>query len=167
MQALARTIASGQRRQQAPGVGVLRAREQFVDRSALHDPAGVHHGHLVTDLCHHTQVMGNQDDRRIDFAAQVAHQFENLGLRRDIERRRRLVGDQQSGPVEQCHCDHHTLTHAARQLVRIGLETILRAGNTNGSQPGNGQSARLAFRHFLMQPDGLFELPADRHDGIE
>ena len=50
---------------------------------------------------------------------QLADQREDLRLRRDVERRRRLVGDQQRGLEHQRHRDHDPLPLAARQLVRI------------------------------------------------
>jgi hypothetical protein len=39
--------------------------------------------------------VGDQDDRAVELVAQVAHQVEDLRLDRDIERRRRLIGDQE------------------------------------------------------------------------
>ena len=49
----------------------------------------------------------------------LSHQREDLRLDRDVERRRRLVGDQQQRIAGQRHGDHHALAHAAGQLVRI------------------------------------------------
>ena len=49
---------------------------------------------------------------------QVAHEVEDLGLDRDVERGRRLVGDQQLRLAGERHGDHHALRHAARHLVR-------------------------------------------------
>jgi hypothetical protein len=50
----------------------------------------------------------------------LTQQFEDLRLHGDVERRRRLVGNQQFGPVGQRHGDHHALPLPARKLVRIG-----------------------------------------------
>jgi hypothetical protein len=49
-----------------------------------------------------------------------SQQFEDLRLHGDVERRRRLVGDQQFGTVGQRHGDHHALPLTARKLVRVG-----------------------------------------------
>ena len=48
-----------------------------------------------------------------------AQQVEDLRLDRDVERRRRLVGDQQLRLAGERHRDHRALAHAARELVRI------------------------------------------------
>jgi hypothetical protein len=49
---------------------------------------------------------------------QLSHQLQHLRLHGDVERRRRLVGDQHLGAAGQRHGDHHPLAHAAGQLVR-------------------------------------------------
>ena len=55
-----------------------------------------------------------------------AQQVENLRLDGDVERRRRLVGDQQVGLAGQRHGDHHALLHAAGQLEGIFVERAAR-----------------------------------------
>ena len=49
-------------------------------------------------------------------------EFEDLGLDRDIERGRRLVGDQQIRFGDQRHGDHDALAHAAGKFVRITFD---------------------------------------------
>jgi hypothetical protein len=51
-------------------------------------------------------------------ALQFPQQVEHLGLDGDIERRGRLVGDQQLRLARQRHRDHHPLLHAARTAER-------------------------------------------------
>ena len=65
-------------------------------------------------------------------ALQLAQQVEDLRLNGHVERRGRLVGDQQLRLRRERHGDHHALAHAARELVRIGLEALLGA---RGSRP--------------------------------
>src|SRR5581483_12254092 len=43
------------------GVRVLGAVEDGLDRSALHEAAGVHHGHVVGHLGGHADVVGDED----------------------------------------------------------------------------------------------------------
>jgi hypothetical protein len=57
--------------------------------------------------------------------------FEDLRLHGDVERRRRLVGDQQVRLVGERHGDHHALALAARQLVRIGAEPAFRIADAD------------------------------------
>ena len=58
-------------------------------------------------------------------------QLQDLRLHRDVERRGRLVGDQQIGLVGERHGDHHALALAAGKLVRIAAEPALRLGNAD------------------------------------
>jgi hypothetical protein len=50
---------------------------------------------------------------------QPVQEIEDLRLHRDIERRRRLVGEQQGRPAQQRHGDHDALAHAAGEFVGI------------------------------------------------
>ena len=49
---------------------------------------------------------------------QLAEQVEDLRLDGDVERRGRLVGDQELGIAGERHGDHDALAHAAGELVR-------------------------------------------------
>ena len=90
----------------------------------------------------------------------LSHQLEDLRLRRHVERRRRLVGDQQVGVVDERHRDHHALAHAARELVRVVVDPALGARDADrlqqlerarparlaSTRPGGGGSPRRAAR---------------------
>ena len=94
---------------------------------------------------------------------QVAHQVEDLRLDGHVERRGRLVGDQQLRVAGQRHRDHHPLAHAAGELVRILAHPPLRR---RGCPPG-AASRRPAPRacarvQALVQPQRLGDLLADR-----
>ena len=65
---------------------------------------------------------------------QVVHDRQHLHLHRDVERRGRLVGDQQIGAGDQHHRDHDALAHAAGDLVRIGVVDALRIADPHGLQ---------------------------------
>ena len=58
-----------------------------------------------------------------------ADQIENLRLDGDVERRRRLVCDQQARITGERHGDHHALAHAAGHFMRIGVDARRRIGN--------------------------------------
>jgi hypothetical protein len=61
----------------------------FDDTSAVHD------GHAVGHFGHHAKVVCDEEQRQSQPAAQVSEQVENLGLHRDIQRRRGFVGNDQ------------------------------------------------------------------------
>ena len=61
------------------------------------------------------QVVGDEQHRHVEPVAQLAQQAEDLELDRDVERRRRLVGDQHVRPAGERDGDHHPLAHARRR----------------------------------------------------
>ena len=108
---------------------MLRIGEQVVDVGALDDPAGIHHQHLVGDLGDDAEIMGDDQDRHAEPLLQVAQQVEDLGLDGDVERRGRLVGDQQRRLAGQRHGDHHALAHAAGHVVRKVVDALRGGGD--------------------------------------
>ncbi len=60
-----------------------------------------------------------------------ARSSQDLRLHGDVERRRRLVGDQQVRLVGERHGDHDALALAAGELVRIGAEPLLRLADAD------------------------------------
>ena len=60
----------------------------------------------------------DQQDRRPELGAELANEIEDLRLDRDVEGRRRLVGDQQARPHREPHRDHRALLQPAGELVR-------------------------------------------------
>ena len=54
-------------------------------------------------------------------------QAEDPRLNRDVERRRRFVGDQQARATGQGDRDRDALAHPAGELVRVGVQRAPRA----------------------------------------
>ena len=73
-------------------------------------------------------------------------QVEDLRLHGDVERGRRLVGDDQARLAGERHGDHHALAHAAGILVRVGREPARRVGNAHAAEQLLGRVERLAPR---------------------
>jgi hypothetical protein len=74
---------------------MARALDHVAHRTDLDDPAGIHHGDAVGGLGDHAHVVGDQHHRGAVLAAQPLQQRDDLRLDRHVERRRRLVGDDQ------------------------------------------------------------------------
>jgi hypothetical protein len=91
----------------------------LVGRPDLHHPAEVHDHHLVRHVVDHAEVVGDQQDREAELVAQVLEQVEDLGLDRDVERRDRLVGDDQLGLDGERTRNPDPLPLAARELVGV------------------------------------------------
>ena len=81
-----------------------------------------------------------------------AQQVEDLRLDGDVERRGRLVGDQQRGLAGQRHGDHDALAHAARQAVRIVVDALGRRGDAHQLEHLDGALLGRLRRHAACAP---------------
>ena len=107
------------------GVGVLRRGEDVARRAALDDLAIVHDADPVGHLAHDAEIVGDQQHGHVELGLELEQQVEDLRLDGHVERRGRLVGDEQVGLVGERHGDHHPLPLAAGELMRIGVEAAL------------------------------------------
>ena len=97
---------------------MLRLREQQALVGELDQPAEVHHADLVADVPHHRQVVRDEQVGQAALALQVLHDVQHLRLHRDVERRGRLVADEELRLRGQRTCDRDALSLPARELVR-------------------------------------------------
>ena len=84
----------------------------------LDDLAQVHHGDAVADVAHDRQVVGDEQVRQAELALQVLEQVDDLRLDRHVERRHRLVADDQLRVQAERPGDADALALAAGELVR-------------------------------------------------
>ena len=94
-------------------------------------------------------------------------QPQDLRLHRDVERGRRLVGDQHVGLQCQRHRDHHALPHAAGELVRVAAHPALGIRNTHRPQQLDRARQRLLLGDVAVRPDHLGDLIADAVHGVQ
>ena len=102
-----------------------------LDRPNFHHPTGIHHGDPIGRFRDHAHIMRDQHDPGAVLAAQAAEQRSNLRLDGNIQRRRRLIRDDQARFRRQRQCDDHALAHAARELVRILIDPGFRRWDTD------------------------------------
>ena len=120
--AAARPVEPRHRAQQPHRIGMARAVEHVVGVALFDQPRGIHHDDAVGVARDHAEIMRDDDQRDIELARQVLHQFEDLRLDGDVERGGRLVGDDELRIAGEPDRDHHALAHAAGELVRILFE---------------------------------------------
>ncbi len=149
------------------GVRHLHVAEQHRRRRLLDDLPRVHHSDLVGATGDDAEVVRHEDHGHEPLALLLLQQVEDLGLHRDVERSRRLVGEEQLGPARERDRDHHPLAQAARQLVRVFAEPALGLGNPDGRQQRLGQLGRVGARDVEVVEEGLGDLLPDLHDGVE
>ena len=71
--------------------------EQLLARSPLHDAAGVHHGQRVRHVADHREVVRDEHVGEAEIALQPPEQVQDLRSDRDVQRRDRLVEDDETG----------------------------------------------------------------------
>ena len=74
---------------------------------------------------------------------QILDELQHLRLNGDIQRRGRLVGDQQFGVAGQRHGNHDALAHAAGELVRVFVDALVRGGDADLGQHFDAAGAGL------------------------
>ena len=98
---------------------------------------------------------------------EILQQIQDLRLDRDVERRRRLIGDNEFRLAGKRHRDHGPLAHTTGELVRISADSQGRIGHTHPAE----QIARLGQRRgpgcAAVLVDRLADLQADRQRRIE
>src|SRR5882757_1331386 len=80
-------------REQRTRVGMPGIAEDALRRSDLDDAAQIHHRDTVGDVLDDLQVVADEEIGQVQPALQIEQEIEDLAAHRDIERRRRLVED--------------------------------------------------------------------------
>ena len=156
-----------QRTEQRLGVGMLRVVEEVERRGLLDHLARVHDEDVVGCLGDDAHVVGDDDHRHLVRLPEVVEQVEHGGLHGHVERRRRLVGDQQLRVAGERDRDHHALPHAAREAVRVVLEPLRGTWDPHLLHQLDRLLVRLLLRHVVVAPDRLGDLRPDRQRRIE
>ncbi|MNE12563.1 hypothetical protein D3C80_1053650 [compost metagenome] len=129
-----------------------------------HDPVGY--------LAHDAEIVGDHQQRHVFFGNQLVDEIEDFILRRHIERRAGLIGDQELRLMQQGKPDQHALAHTARKLGRIGIHHPLGIGKLYPAQNGCDAVAALRLGRvdtiaFVGKAHDIIEMRADLEDRIE
>ncbi len=108
----------------------------------LYDFAQVHDRYAVTDMFHHTQIMGYEEIGQPELILQILEQINHLGLYWNIQRGHGLIADDQFGIKRQRSGDPDSLPLAAGELVGIATHVLF-------SQPDHPQQLEYPFFPFL------------------
>ena len=138
--------------------------EDIVQGSAFHHLAVVEHDDLIGHIGDDAEIMGDHQQRHAQFGLEILDQLQDLGLDGDVERRGRLVGNQQAGPADQRHGDHRALAQAPGQLKGIGARRALGIGKAHQPQHFHHQLAGRGTTNIAMQLEGFADLVADGVD---
>ena len=93
--------------------------------------------------------MRDEDDGEVAFPLDLVDEFENLRLDGDVERRRRLVADEDIGVGGKGDRDDDALPHPARKFKGILAETAVRFGDPDLLHELEGAQFCHALCHFI------------------
>ena len=99
-------------------VGMVRPAEHLLDRRLLNDPAEIHDDHPVREVLDYAEIMADEEVGQAELVTQVQKKIDDLSLDRNIERRDRLVADQEVRPDREGARNADALALAAAALVR-------------------------------------------------
>ena len=82
-------------------------------RPGFHHLTRVHDAHPMCHTRRHAEIVRDQQHAHAALALDLRQQVQHLRLDGDVERRRRLVGNEQLRPPGERNGNHHALLHAA------------------------------------------------------
>ena len=88
---------------------MARRAEEFLGAGAFDDLAAAHQRDMVRHVLHHRQIVRDQQHGHAQLALDVGQQVQHLRLDGHVQRRGRLVGDQQQRLGGQRDGDHDAL----------------------------------------------------------
>ena len=114
----------------------------------LDDAAEIHDGDAVADVLDHGEIVRDEEVGEAEPRLEVDQQVEDLRLDRDVERRDRLVGDDQLRLERERARDADALALAAGELVRIAARPRPASSPTRRAArpPAPARSARRRCR---------------------
>src|SRR3981189_1893759 len=111
-------------REQRLGVGMLRRGEDLLPGRHLDDLAEIHDCDTVRHVLDDRQIVADEEQREAELLLQILQQVYDLRLDGDVERRDRLVADDQFGLRRECPCDADALALTAREFVRPAVQRV-------------------------------------------
>ena len=111
------------------------------------------------DLADHREVVRDEDVGEVELALQVLQQVQDLRLHRDVERRDRLVADDQLRLERERARDPDPLALAAGELVRVAVDVL-------GREADAGEQLADAALHVLLGAVDRERLADDLADAL-
>lgn len=159
-------VGNGNGGKQSLSVRMHRVCEEFLVGSFLDTLSHIHNHDLVRDMFYNGKVVGYEHVGKFHFLLEIHEQVQNLSLNGYVQSTDGLVANDELGFKSQGSGDADTLTAAAVQLMRIGVDQSL--GKTYGVHQFLGALVKVCFRlahlvNLQRHGDGV----GDGHTGIQ
>ena len=142
-----------------------RVRVEIVCRRDLDDAAEIHHRDAVGDVTHDREVVRDEEIGQLEVSLELFEQIDDLRPNRNVERRDRLVADDEVRIHRERARDSDPLSLAARELVRVARRSILR--QTDAHEQIAHAPVRVALRREPMHAHRLGDHPTHRVPRIQ
>ncbi len=134
-------------------------------RAALDDRAAMHNGDAIAHRAHDGEVMGDEQVGEAELALEVLQKIDDLRLDRDVERRHRLVTDDQPRRKRERAGDPDPLALPSRELVWIPID-VRRVEADHVEQLAHARPA-IAARAHTVHDERLPDNVPDRHPRVQ
>ena len=163
-----RRSTRGMEAEQRRGVGMQRAREELVHRRELDDLAGIHDRDAVGDLRHDAEIVGDEQHAPCrSRSCSSLEQRQHLRLDGDVERRRRLVGQQHAAAGRRAPWRSSRAGACRRRTGADSRACGLAADGIRTSRAAAAPRLRASARAGRDGSQRLGDLLADRHGRVE
>ena len=133
----------------------FRVEEKFLHRPGFDDLAIFNYRHVVAHMLEYVQLVGNEHDRQLELAVDLAQKLQDGISRLRIESGCRFVAEQQIRLVDERAGDADALLLPAAQLKRIDVLLVAKLHQVeNFSDPGADERLRMP-RHLQRKSDIL------------
>src|SRR5215469_466481 len=160
-------VKSRDRVQQSQGVRMAGVPIDVSGRPPLDDFARIHNVDPISVAGHDTQIVRDDEQGDPVLPAEILHQIQDLGLNGYVQGRGRFVGYNEFGVAAERHGYHHSLQHAATELVGKLPEPALRVRYPDLLQTTHSLSAGHRFDHAKVEFNSLGKLTADGENRVE
>src|SRR5579875_1372835 len=160
-----RRIRDRHGREERLGVRMMGALVERVAVGQFDDLAEIHHRDPVAHLADHGEVVSDEEVREVQALLEVAQQAQDLGLDRHVERRDRLVEDDERRLDRDGPGDADPLALTAAELMGIALD-MFRAQLDHTQQFGD-PVLPLPPLIQVMDRQGLGDDLPDRQAGVQ
>ena len=140
--------------------------ENIPGAACFHDLTRIHDRYPVCRTGHHTQIVRDKNDGRMDLILYIRQQFHDLCLNGHIQCSGGFIGNKEFRVAGKRHGDHGPLAHTTGKLMRILLCPFLRIGDAYLFQAADSLLFSFLGGKLLMQFNGFYDLFAHLSSGI-
>src|SRR5215510_2794337 len=152
--------------EQSPRVRMQRIAVQLITVGDLDHPSKIHDRDTMAQVPDHAEIMGNEQVGELELLAEFFEEIDDLRLDRHVERRDRLVANNEFGPQRERARNADALALPAAHFVGVAIGKLFRQA-AHVQQLMDAPFLRPPVRLDVMDADWLADDLANLHARIE